>query len=321
MVTALVTGANSGVGFETCRLLAGEVAGPSFAVHRIILVCRSAAKAASAREELVRLTGRSAGTFDTLVMDVADLASVGRAVEAVAANPIDMMVLNAGGMGGCGHLELTPDGITRVMAMNTTGHAAFFEGLLATNKLATDARIIFASSELARGLLFMSGKPVFGLDEGCMTAHLVGTPTGKYERTPAFMSGMSSYAAAKAVGTLYFQQCARENPNLTIHAVSPGSCYGTNAHVGAPRPMQLTNLPLQMYLLSLVGLAHTPSVGAQRYIDTFFCRGTKYPTGTFIASRKWATGAVCDQAVSHADLYSNEALQRTAASAVRSAIA
>jgi NAD(P)-dependent dehydrogenase (short-subunit alcohol dehydrogenase family) len=232
-----------------------------------------------------------------------------------------MLVLNAGGMGSDDHLTLTSDGITKVMAINTTGHAAFFEGLLAGSKLANDAKIIFTGSEIARGMTGMARKPSFtSHDAECITTHIVGNPSCSYARTPSFMSVMSSYAAAKAVGTLYFQQCARENPAMTIYSVSPGSCYGTNAHLGAPGKMQMTNVPLQMRMMSFLGLAQSSAVGAKRNLDALFGRGPVYPSGTFIASRGWATGETCDQAESHADIFANESLQLAAAQAVRKSI-
>ena len=316
MLTALVTGANSGIGFETSRMLADEES-----VSRIVLACRSEDKAQAAIKRLVQTTGRPPSTFSTVPLDTSSLNSVNTAV-GLTAGPIDMMVLNSGGMGSDDHLKLTSDGITKVMAINTTGHAAFFEGLLAGKKLAKDAKVIFTSSEIARGMTGMARKPSFtSHDAECITTHIVGKPACSYARTPSFMSVMSSYAAAKAIGTLYFQQCARENPTMTIYSVSPGSCYGTNAHLNAPGKMQMTNVPLQMRLMSFLGLAQSSAVGAKRNLDALFGRGLGYPSGTFIASRGWATGATCDQAANHADIFANETLQLSAAQAVRKAIA
>ena len=63
--TALVTGANSGLGFEAARQLA------ELGYGTVVLACRSRAKADAARAELVAATG--VDPFITLVVDVADV--------------------------------------------------------------------------------------------------------------------------------------------------------------------------------------------------------------------------------------------------------
>ena len=45
-------------------------------------------------------------------------------------------------------------------ATNVTGAAALYEGLLAASKLSPDCTVVYASSEVARGLLAMAPKPV-----------------------------------------------------------------------------------------------------------------------------------------------------------------
>ena len=65
--TALVTGANSGVGFEAAAQLAEDGWG------RVILACRSIEKAETAKARLVERTGKD--PFDVLVVDTSEVAS------------------------------------------------------------------------------------------------------------------------------------------------------------------------------------------------------------------------------------------------------
>ena len=85
--TALVTGANSGLGFEAAAQLAD--AGYS----RVILACRTAEKASAARTQLIERTGKQ--VFEVLVIDVAELKVSERAAQELIDQPhtIDLLVL------------------------------------------------------------------------------------------------------------------------------------------------------------------------------------------------------------------------------------
>ncbi|MFO7629840.1 MAG: oxidoreductase [Prochlorococcaceae cyanobacterium] len=87
---ALVTGANSGLGLETARALAAHGA-------TVLLACRSLARAAAAREQLLP---ESTGGLDLLELDLADLESVRAAAEWVQQRygRLDLLIANAGVM-------------------------------------------------------------------------------------------------------------------------------------------------------------------------------------------------------------------------------
>src|SRR5271169_6651634 len=89
--TALVTGANAGIGKDVARQLALR---PEMA--HIYLACRNQDRATTAKAELEAETGRS--IFDIVVMDVADLGSV-RAGLASVDGSVDALVMNAGVIG------------------------------------------------------------------------------------------------------------------------------------------------------------------------------------------------------------------------------
>jgi NAD(P)-dependent dehydrogenase (short-subunit alcohol dehydrogenase family) len=140
--TALITGANVGIGKEVARQLALR---PEF--ERIYLACRNQDRATQAKADLEAATGRH--VFDIILMDVADLGSV-RAGLAAISGSLDALVMNAGVIGNEALMELTADGATKLFATNVLGHAVLLEGLLTQNRLCEVA--VFAASEAARGI-------------------------------------------------------------------------------------------------------------------------------------------------------------------------
>jgi len=87
--TALVTGANSGLGFEAAAQLAEAGYG------RVILACRSLEKAAGARKSLRDRVGKD--VFETVAVDVAELASSRAAAEELVSRGQSVDVLLARG--------------------------------------------------------------------------------------------------------------------------------------------------------------------------------------------------------------------------------
>jgi len=140
--TALITGANVGIGKEVARQLALR---PEFA--RIYLACRNQDRATQAKADLEAVTGRD--IFDIILMDVADLGSV-RAGLAAIKGSLDAVVMNAGVIGDKTLMELTADGATKLFATNVLGHAVLLQELLTQNRLSEVA--VFAASEAARGI-------------------------------------------------------------------------------------------------------------------------------------------------------------------------
>jgi NAD(P)-dependent dehydrogenase (short-subunit alcohol dehydrogenase family) len=72
--TVLITGANSGLGFETARVLAAKNA-------QVIMACRDLVKASKARANI--LTATPDAQIDIIQLDLASLASVKAVAEQV----------------------------------------------------------------------------------------------------------------------------------------------------------------------------------------------------------------------------------------------
>ena len=138
---ALVTGANSGIGYETAKALADHGA-------HVILACRDEEKARRARDKLESELDRS--SLELVHLDLADLVSVHRAADAVLRDHarLDIVVNNAGVMGA--PYRLTGDGFELHMATNHLGHFAL-TGLLLDRVVTTErSRIVTVSSHMHR---------------------------------------------------------------------------------------------------------------------------------------------------------------------------
>ena len=138
---ALVTGANSGIGYETAGALARKGA-------HVIMACRNAERARRARDKLESELERS--SLELLPLDLADLVSVRRAAEAVLGRHarLDILVNNAGIMGT--PYRQTADGLELQMATNHFGHFAL-TGLLLDRLVTTErSRIVTVSSQMHR---------------------------------------------------------------------------------------------------------------------------------------------------------------------------
>lgn len=135
--TVLITGANSGIGFEAACLLADRGA-------RVTLACRSPLRGQNA---LARLRGRiPEARVELLELDLGDLTSLRAAVERWLQDndQLDVLVNNAGVMAT--PLRRTADGFELQFGTNHLGHFAL-TGLLLDSLLATERpRVVTVSS-------------------------------------------------------------------------------------------------------------------------------------------------------------------------------
>jgi len=135
--TAIVTGANSGLGFETSKALAG--AGAS-----VIMACRNEQKAQSALDEIRRAHGQA--EVETMTLDLADLDSV-RTFAAAASQrcaTLDLLINNAGVMAL--PERRTADGFEMQFGTNHLGHFALTGLLFDRLKATPRARVVTESS-------------------------------------------------------------------------------------------------------------------------------------------------------------------------------
>jgi NAD(P)-dependent dehydrogenase (short-subunit alcohol dehydrogenase family) len=275
--TALITGANAGLGKEVARQLALR---PEMA--RIYLACRNGDRATTAKAELEAETGRR--IFDIIVMDVADLCSV-RAGLASIDGSVDALVMNAGVIGPQTS-ELNADGVTTSFATNVLGHVALLEGLLDEGRLGEVA--VFVGSEAVRGVpkLRMKGPEFVSTSADELAAVIDGSYFAGSK--PDFNL---AFGQAKYIGALWMGYLARRHPDRRFVTVSPGNTTGTGAASGLPLPMRIA----AKYVMPALGLSHKLDVGAKRLVD-----GVTDPAltgGAFYASAaNTLTGPMVNQA-------------------------
>lgn len=111
--TYLVTGANSGIGFETCRHLRNRNA-------NVMLASRSLSKAEAAVEQLKQIQGE--GTLSIVQLDLGSLESIHNAAESVGdmVDGLDAVINNAGVMQT--PQRETTDGFELQFGTNHLGH-------------------------------------------------------------------------------------------------------------------------------------------------------------------------------------------------------
>ncbi len=136
--TVLVTGANSGIGYQ---------AAVEFARHgaHVLLGCRSQAKGESALERLrVEAPGAKA---ELALLDIASLRSVRAFAEAFASSgaPLHVLVNNAGVM-ALPDRQVTEDGFERQFGTNHLGHFALTGLLLPALQRAEGSRVVTVAS-------------------------------------------------------------------------------------------------------------------------------------------------------------------------------
>src|SRR5690242_17586383 len=144
--TAVVTGANVGLGRETARALASRGA-------TVILACRDVRKGEAAADWIAATSATARGRLRVVRLDLASLASVSAAAGEIRANwpRLDLLINNAGVMAI--PFARSEDGFELTFAINHLGHFAL-TGLLLEQLLATSGSRVVTVSSVAhrRGL-------------------------------------------------------------------------------------------------------------------------------------------------------------------------
>ncbi|MFH0518343.1 oxidoreductase [Streptomyces sp. M41] len=136
---AVVTGANSGLGYVTARELARKGA-------QVVLACRSEARGAAARDRMSVEAEVPAARLRLTHLDLADLGSVRDFVGQFPYDRLDLLVNNAGVMAL--PYGTTVDGFETQFGVNHLGHFALTGRLLPALLGTPGARVVTVSSPL-----------------------------------------------------------------------------------------------------------------------------------------------------------------------------
>jgi len=213
---AVVTGANSGVGWETARGLAQAGA-------HVVLACRNETRAREAAERIVASDTHLA--VEPMVLDLASLESISRFALDYRArfNHLDILVNNAGVM--FTERSLTRDGVELQFGVNHLGHFALTAHLFPVLRKTPDCRIVTVTSAF-------HWFATFDLDR----AH---TENG--------YDGVWSYAFSKLCNLLFAFEFARRLRKGGLAAKSMA------AHPGLTKTQLAAHSPLTRFFTTFVG--------------------------------------------------------------------
>jgi len=239
--TALVTGANSGVGFDTALALARLGVSVTMAC-RSPARCEAAAKKIREDEIVLQRAKRDRGIVDpesasdivTMTVDTSSLKSVKKFCEEFLARtddgngspiPLDMLFLNAGII-FWGDVELTEDGIEKTFATNNVGHHLMYRllepSIFRSDEMRkTPARIVQTSSAASYAVV-----------------HPYKVATDLETLNTEEQLGMGAYAPSKLAQILWARELtdqldARTNSRENSDANPNSIVYVNAAHPGA----------------------------------------------------------------------------------------
>lgn len=189
----IVTGGNSGIGFETALAIAKEGA-------NLIVVSRNPAKGKDAVERIKNETGNE--NVNLQVIDMSSQKSIREGAEAIRKNwdHLDVLVNNAGTW--FSKRSLTEDGVETQFAVNHLAYFLFTHELLPLLRKAPEARVVNVASDS-----HFQGK-----------MHFDDLSLGKKYH------GLRAYAQSKLGNVLFTYEFDRKKPdeNISIYAVQPG---------------------------------------------------------------------------------------------------
>jgi NAD(P)-dependent dehydrogenase (short-subunit alcohol dehydrogenase family) len=297
--TSLVTGANSGLGFEA----AGQLAEAGYS--RVILACRTLEKAEAARQLLVERVGSD--PFETVAIDVADIASSNAAADELVGRgqSIDTLLLNAGMVAG-DDMTKSVDGMEMAFAASVIGHHILTLRLLDAGLLADGARVVIAGSEAANNDLpammdmapfsFATGAPKeFGDNlHDAMVTFARGEKPGPFANT-------RYYSTTKVFSAWWSAAMARRyGDQLSVFTVSPGANMSTNAARHATGFKRFLYTKVMPFVGPVFGMDQPVPKGAKRYVDVLHGVGGDYVNGrTYTSAPKKMVGPLHEVTYPH----------------------
>ena len=238
--TVVITGGNSGIGYETAAALAAAGA-------RVLVTARNADKGRAALAELAtRFDGST--RMQLVVFDLADLASVRRGAEEILelAPRLDVLVNNAGLV--LSERSETVDGFEATFGTNHLGPFLLTNLLLERLRASTPARVVNVAS-------------------AAYSAARKGIPFDDLQTTRVRYRGMRVYAQSKLANILFTSELARRSAasGVTANSLHPGTVrtgYGADGDARGVLAFGTQDLPA---LLPVTGARRT-DVGLPRVL-------------------------------------------------------
>lgn len=193
----VVSGANSGIGYETTKALYGLGA-------KVIMICRNRARGEEALGRIREEEAARAGTELHLVLgDMAERSGVSAAAEAISSitSRVDVLLNNAGALFPT--RRENSEGLEYTFALNHMGYFRLTASLLPLLQAAEGARIINTASEAHRFTGIDWADPFF--------------ERRRYR-------GFRAYAQSKLMNILFTTELSRrlKGSRITVNALHPG---------------------------------------------------------------------------------------------------
>lgn len=300
----LITGANSGLGFEAARQFA-----LCEGVEKIVLACRNMAKAEEALQKLEALTRKS--IFEILIVDVGDLESCRKAAESLTTK-VDGVILNAGGGGGTDPTKVTKDGVMFIFGINVLGHVHFVDLIMNNGKMSETGSVMYVASFAARGAPEVRA-PKPPIKEGSIEEWTAVANGTKFNENSSYTD---IYGGTKLMGALWTMSMARKHPKMRFMTIDPGMARGTSGTQSLPFFQRLT-METAMWVMQTLGRAHSVDVGAKRYVDVMLNKDD-FTSGVWWGSKKGLTGQLANQVEHWPEIIGNESAQDNANNVVHS---
>ncbi|VDD88360.1 unnamed protein product [Enterobius vermicularis] len=258
--TAVITGANSGIGMQTAREL--NLKGAT-----VYMLCRDYERAFSSRIKLTQL-GCDPSRLIIKVVDLASFASIRESARELRneLSVIDILVNNAGIM-AYPKYELTVDGYEVTWQTNYLGHFLFTELLLPLVERSANGRIINVSSSLHKRA---DSVDFFVVND------------------PRNFGRNKSYCRSKLAQVMHARELSRRirvtNPssNITVNSMHPGLCatnLGRYSLLMKTPFRQIFKLPI--WFFTKTALSRVLQDGAQTVLFLSLSRSVQSVSGSY----------------------------------------
>ncbi|KAE8991934.1 hypothetical protein PR003_g21987 [Phytophthora rubi] len=268
---AIVTGANSGLGYETALQLASKGA-------HVVLACRSEERGREAETKLrdaLSVLSSTAGDVEFIRLDLGDLSSVREFSEQFkqSHDQLDLLVNNAGVMGGS--YALSTDGYERMFATNHLGHFALTAQLFELLKRSAAARVVNVSSGLHK-----RGEASFNEDDVMVTSELR-------------FGQVQTYGESKLCNILFTKELDRRLKAAGVDNVTAVACHPGYVATSLGANMAAANSNWVYWLLirivTLLPGGKTPEMGAMPTL--YAATGTEVVGGDYIGPKDRNSGS------------------------------
>ncbi len=266
--TVIITGANSGLGFECAKHIAKQDGD-----WHILMACRDMNKGNRAKKEIIDATGNK--NISVCVLDLASFESIHEFVEKFAKSNLPPLhgLINNAGMQIMNGLEYTKDNYEITFGTNHLG--PFLLTNLLLKQFESPGRIIVVSSgthdpETLEGKY---NKPIF------LGAKKLANPQSEKE-----MSGMQRYSTSKLCNLMFSYKLAEllAEKDITVNAYDPAAVPATNLLNSVKNPFLRWSLKTSTKLFKVFGVKiSTPEISGSAMARLLLEEKLEHTTGSY----------------------------------------